>query len=110
MAYTLDPDVAAALAVLAEAGSSTPPVRGDWQALRDRGNAGQAYFASITPHVSGVSIVTHSTVSADGAPIELRWYNRGESSRAPPLCTLTAEGWCSGASTPTTHSSPGTWP
>ncbi len=76
MVYTLDPDVAAALAALAEAGSITPPARGDWRALRDRGNAGQAYFAGITPQSAGVDIATYSTVSNDGAPIELRWYTR----------------------------------
>lgn len=74
MVYTLDPDVAAALAALGDAGS--PPPRGDWRALRVRGNAGQAYFASTTPSFSGVEIATLSTVSTDGAPIELRWYTR----------------------------------
>jgi acetyl esterase/lipase len=88
MAYTLDPDVAAALAALAEAGS--PPPRGDWRALRVRGNAGQAYFASITPKFSGVDIATHFTVSSDGAPIELRWYTVAGS--APGSAVVYAHG------------------
>jgi acetyl esterase/lipase len=88
MAYTLDPDVAAALAELGEAAS--PPPRGDWRALRVRGNAGQAYFASTTPNFPGVDIATRSTESADGAPIELRWYTRAGS--APGSAVVYAHG------------------
>ena len=90
MTYTLDPDVAAAVAALAEAGSPAPPARGDWRALRDRGNAGQAYFASITPQFAGVDSVTHSAVSVDGVPIDLRWYTRAGS--APGSAVVYAHG------------------
>ncbi len=76
MAYMLDPDIAAALAHLAQAGSPTRPARGDWRALRTGGNAGQAYFASITPRFTGVAVATYFARSIDGAPIELRWYTR----------------------------------
>ena len=88
MAHYLDPDVATALAALGETGS--PPARGDWRALRVRGNAGQAYFASTTPKFSGVDIATHFTESTDGAPIELRWYTRADS--APGSAVLYAHG------------------
>jgi acetyl esterase/lipase len=90
MAYTLDPDIAAALAILAQTGSVTPPARGDWQALRASGNAGQAYFASITPQFSGIAVTTYSTTSTDGAPIDLRWYTRDGDS--PGSAVLYAHG------------------
>lgn len=76
MSYTLDPELAPAMAALAAQAAGVPrPARGDWQAVRAAASAGLAYMASITPPSSGVTTTSFSTATSDGATeIELRWY------------------------------------
>lgn len=76
--HTMDSEVALALTKLAEAGPTPPIARGDWQALRAAGNAGQAYMAAITPASAGVVHTRYDVEVAGGASIELRWYQRGD--------------------------------
>ena len=77
MTYALDPEIATILAAILEQSAQQPVVeRGDWKTLRERGNIGQAYFASLTPPSPDVQITSCSTTAADGTPIELRWYTR----------------------------------
>lgn len=79
----LDPEVAAALAALAAAGPAPVTSRGDWKSLRETGNAGLAYMATITPTSEGVTRTSFHTETPDGATIELRWYEpRERGSRA----------------------------
>ena len=75
MTYALDPELVAVMEALAHRARNTPrPGRGDWQALRDIGNAGQAYMATLVPPSSGVHISTYVATAVDGASLELRWY------------------------------------
>lgn len=75
MTYQLDPQLATALAEMAEGAGDTPaPARGDWKATRARGEIGQAAMAALVPACSGVAHTQHLAASADGALIELRWY------------------------------------
>lgn len=77
MTYALDPEIATVLAAILEQSAQQPVVeRGDWQTLRERGNIGQASFASLTPPSPDVQITSRSTTAADGTPIDLRWYTR----------------------------------
>ena len=61
-------------ALAQRAGDASRPRRGDWQALREAGNAAQAYLATLVPPSSGVRIRTFVATAADGAALELRWY------------------------------------
>jgi acetyl esterase/lipase len=71
------------MAALAEQSAATPaPARGDWKALRQAGEHGQAYLATLVPVSSGVQTATFHTTSNDGAPIELRWYTATGQARA----------------------------
>ncbi|MEU4894147.1 alpha/beta hydrolase fold domain-containing protein [Streptomyces sp. NPDC044780] len=86
MAYTLDPELAAVLRVLAEQSGPTPPPppeRDDWRALRARGTASMAWLASLLPaYPSGyplVKAVSHTVRSRDGAEIPVRWYEKADS-------------------------------
>ena len=75
MTYALDPELVTVMEALAQRSRNTPrPRRGDWQALRDIGNAGQAYLATLVPPSSGVHNSTYVATAADGASLELRWY------------------------------------
>lgn len=75
MTYALDPELVAVMEALAHRSRNTPrPRRGDWQALRDIGTAGQAYMATLVPPSSGVHNSTYVATAADGASLELRWY------------------------------------
>ena len=75
MTYTLDPELVTVMRALAERSrENSRPRRGDWQALREVGNAGQAYMATLVPPSSGVHTVTFVATAADGASLELRWY------------------------------------
>ena len=75
MPYALDPELVTVMEALAPRAGNTPrPGRGDWQTLRDIGNAGQAYMATLVPPSSGVHASTFVATAADGASLELRWY------------------------------------
>jgi hypothetical protein len=66
MSYTLDPELAPAMAALAgHAAEAARPARGDWQAVRAAASAGLAYMASITPASSGV-VTTSFAAAASG--------------------------------------------
>ena len=50
MGYALDPEFVPVMAALAERAAGAPgPPRGDWKALRESGEAGQAYLARLVP-------------------------------------------------------------
>jgi acetyl esterase/lipase len=75
MTYALDPELVTVMDALAERSRGTPrPRRGDWKALRDIGNAGQAYMATLVPPSSGVHTSNFIATAADGVSLELRWY------------------------------------
>jgi acetyl esterase/lipase len=85
MSYTLDPEVGPILAELARQAAAAPArERGDWQALRESGNAGQAYMASLVPPVTGIKTATYFATAPDGTPIELRWYVPGGAPQSGP--------------------------
>jgi acetyl esterase/lipase len=77
MTYELDPEIATVLAAVLEQSADLPVVeRGDWKTLRERGNIGQAYLASLVPASPDVQLASFSTMTQDSTPIELRWYTR----------------------------------
>lgn len=80
MKYQMDSEVASALSVLAaQMGAAPAPKRGDWKALRDRGNAMHALWASASPPYPDVETKSFFTQVNDGAKIELRWYEKAGS-------------------------------
>ena len=91
VAYEVDPEVAAALAVMAAQSGAVPaPARGDWQALRERGSTGLAYMATLVPPASVVQTSTFATTALDGAAIELQWYTKQDT--APGSAVVYAHG------------------
>jgi acetyl esterase/lipase len=77
MTYELDPEIATVLAAALEQSAHLPVVaRGDWKTLRERGNIGQAYLASLAPPFPDVQLTSFSTTTEDGIQLELRWYSR----------------------------------
>jgi acetyl esterase/lipase len=77
MKYKLDSEVASALSALAAQTGAVPvPKRGDWKALRDRGNAMHALWAAASPSYPNVGMKSFYTESNDGTKIELRWYEK----------------------------------
>ncbi|MGH2936640.1 MAG: alpha/beta hydrolase [Solirubrobacterales bacterium] len=78
MNYTLDPELAPAMAALAaKAAGASHPARGDWRAVREAASAGLAYMATLAPASSGVTRTSFTTPTADGEDeIELRWYTK----------------------------------
>jgi acetyl esterase/lipase len=77
MAYELDPEIATVLEAVLEQIADLPVVeRGDWKTLRERGNIGQAYLASLVPSSPDVQLTSFSTMTQDSTPIELRWYTK----------------------------------
>jgi acetyl esterase/lipase len=77
MTYALDPEIATVLAAVLEQSANLPVVeRGDWKTLRERGNIGQAYLASLAVPFPDVQMASFSTTTQDSTLIELRWYTR----------------------------------
>ncbi len=93
MGCQLDPELVPVMTALAEraaaAGEPAPP-RGDWKALRQAGEAGQAYPASLVPPFAKVRTSTHYATAPDGTAIELRHYAKPGS--APGSAVLYAHG------------------
>ena len=91
MPYHVDPEVAAALAVIAgTSADAPPPERGDWKALRLSGSAGQACLAGLIAPSANVTVTSYTATAADGTPISLRWYARRGS--APGSAVVYAHG------------------
>ncbi|MFD1934472.1 MULTISPECIES: alpha/beta hydrolase [Nonomuraea] len=89
MSFTLDPQVAEALAPIAAAmAGSTPPPVGDVAARRAalEGLIGHADTAQPTP--DDVTIIDHHLATADGATILLRWYAKRDSEPGPAAVYL----------------------
>lgn len=84
MSYELDPELLTVMAALAEQATEPAPPRGDWKALREAGEQGQAYLATLVPASSGVQAATFHATAHDGASIELRWYTRASRAAADP--------------------------
>ncbi|WP_042411057.1 alpha/beta hydrolase [Streptacidiphilus carbonis] len=85
MRYTLDPELVPILAAQAEQAAGAPArERGDWQAMREAGNVGQAAMAALVPAVAGIKTATYFATALDGAQIELRWYTTGETTAPGP--------------------------
>ena len=90
MSYELDPELVPAMAALAGQAAAAPaPASGDWKALRQAGEVGQAYLATLVPPSSGVQTATFHATS-DDAPIELRWYTKTSQPGAEPASQLVA--------------------
>jgi acetyl esterase/lipase len=86
MPYALDPELVPVMAALAAQATNAVPVRrGDWKALRETGNKGQAALAALVPPVSGVSTTSYTTTAKDGTPVELRWYAAEGSAPGPAV-------------------------
>ncbi|AEM85836.1 alpha/beta hydrolase [Streptomyces violaceusniger] len=92
MSYTLDPQLVPILAAQAEQAAGLPArERGDWRAMREAGNLGQAAMAAMVPPVTGIKTTTYFATARDGTRIELRWYTTGEKP-APGPAVLYAHG------------------
>jgi acetyl esterase/lipase len=85
MSYQLDPELVTVMAALAaQSAGAVAPARGDWKALRQAGEGGQAYLATLVPPSAGVQTAAFHATSQDGASIELRWYTTTSRTRAKP--------------------------
>jgi hypothetical protein len=82
MSLTLDPEIAAALAPMAEAGFAPPAVgdiagrRAMWEPIISAASGAQPIPADVTTR-------EHYATAGDGAQIKLRWYARTARSPAP---------------------------
>ncbi|MFD0359974.1 alpha/beta hydrolase [Nocardia sp. GCM10030253] len=93
MSFTLDPQVADALAPMAAAmADSTPPLVGDVDARRAILEQVIAHTDTAQPAAADVTITDHTMVTADGASILLRWYERDDSPTEPGPAALYLHG------------------
>lgn len=91
MSYELDAELVCVMAALAEQAAAAPaPARGDWKTLRQAGELGQAYLATLVPPSAGIQTATFHATS-DGASIELRWYTKTSREGARPASQAGAE-------------------
>ena len=76
MIYELDPELAPAMAALAAKAAGAPrPARGDWRAVRETADAGQAFMATLVPPSPDVATTDFRTHTLDEEDeIQLRWY------------------------------------
>jgi acetyl esterase/lipase len=76
VALELDPEILDAVMAMLAGGRELPPPteRGDWKALRDKGETALAGIEATLPEHRQVSRADYEARSFDGAPVQLRWY------------------------------------
>jgi len=80
MAFSLDPEVGAALAAMyAEAGDAQPPAVGDVASRRQNVEALQTAVHGLLPMPDDVTMTDYETEAEDGARLLLRWYSKNGS-------------------------------
>jgi acetyl esterase/lipase len=92
VSFTLDPEVAEALAPFAEAADTTPPPVGDVATRRAVLEAVFRYGDTAQPFPDDVTITDHELTSSDGARIRARWYVRKDVSGEPGPAVLYMHG------------------
>ena len=93
MSFTLDPQVAEALAPFAaETAGSMPPPVGDVAARRAALEAVFRYADTAQPFPDDVTITDHKLTTVDCATIRLRWYARKDASGEPGPAALYLHG------------------
>jgi acetyl esterase/lipase len=93
VSFTLDPEVADALAPFAaDAAGSTPPPVGDVAARRATLEAVFRYGDTAQPFPDDVTPTDHELTTADGATIRMRWYAREDASGEPGPAALYMHG------------------
>ncbi|HEY4006153.1 MAG TPA: alpha/beta hydrolase [Pseudonocardia sp.] len=81
MTLRMDPEVAQALAPLAEAAAGlTPPPAGDWQTRRASTDALISQFTGAVAPPPDVTVTEYQATAPDGTPIPMRLYRRNGSS------------------------------
>ena len=84
MSLTFDPEIAAALAPMAQSGF-TPPAVGDIAGRRAMWEPIIGAASTAQPIPADVTTSEHHATAHDGARIKLRWYVAGSRARARPL-------------------------
>jgi acetyl esterase/lipase len=76
MPFSYDPELAELLTSIAQIMQAEPAAAGDWQTMRESGNAGLALLLSALPDVPGVRTTEVEVSGYSGAPVAARWYQR----------------------------------
>lgn len=77
MPLRMDPEVAAAMAPIAEAAArATPPPAGDWRSRRAAVDALIGSFTGSWPRPTDVAVTEHVTTTEDGASLRMRLYRK----------------------------------
>lgn len=98
MPFTLDPEVAEALAPMAEAAAgTTPPPAGDVATRRAVLESIFAHVGSLQPLPGDVSMRDFHATSHDNAEVLLRWYAKDDSAPGSAVLFLHAGGMISGS-------------
>jgi len=98
MTFTLDPQVAAILAPMAEAMADAPhPPVGDIQTRRVQLEALMAQTAAMQPTPADVTITDFHTVADDGTQLLLRWYVKAGATPGPAVLYLHGGGMILGS-------------
>jgi hypothetical protein len=93
LAFTLDPEVAAALEPMAAAMADvTPPPVGDVESRRPVLEAIMAETAAAQPMPTDVKATDFHATVVDGGDVLLRWYAKDGATPGQRCCTSTAAG------------------
>ncbi len=92
MSFTLDPEVAEALAPFAAPTGSTPPPVGDVATRRAALEGIFRYADTAQPFPGDVTITDRELATADGATIRLRWHARKDAPAEPGPAALYLHG------------------
>jgi hypothetical protein len=92
MSFTLDPEVAEALAPFTPPPGSTLPLAGDVAPRIAMLESIFRYADTAHPHPDDVTITEHDLATADGATVPLRWYARKDAPGEPGPAALYLHG------------------
>jgi acetyl esterase/lipase len=95
MSLTFDPEIAAALAPMAESGV-TPPAVGDIAGRRAMWEPIISAASTAQPLPADVTTSEHSATAEDGAQIKMRWYVKDGATPGPAVLFFHGGGYIFG--------------
>src|SRR5690349_3596444 len=95
--FKLDPEIAAPLGAMTQAGSQAQPALNDLTDMREVTNAGLTAMFARLPDAANVRASSYEVPTADGSSISLTWYEKGQVAQGAAVVYVHGGGMIAGS-------------